>query len=104
MNSEHDTTATVDRELYDEVRDRVHRLELQVTAVRAVVNQGELDYLASIYAASQLLYALLALPDERPGSSEAQHVTALSEQLCEVLDALRAERPEQYKVDAGDDR
>ena len=101
MMIEHDQTATVDRELYDEVRDRVHRLESQVTAVRAVVNKGEPDYYRSIFAASQLLYALLRLPDERPGSWEAPHVAALWEPLCVILDALKAERPEHLKGEDG---
>jgi hypothetical protein len=61
----------------------------------------ESDYYTCILDASRRLYALLALPVERPGAWEAEHVAALAELLCEVLDALKAERPDDYKRDGG---
>lgn len=68
-----------------------------MTGVRAVMNADQPDYLADIYAASERVYALLALPEARPGSWEASHVRALEEPRAEILDALRAERPEHLK-------
>lgn len=92
MHSEQETT---------DLRDRVKRLEDIVTGARAVLSMDQPDYLAAIYEATQLLYALLALPEQRPGCWEAAHVTALGEQLGEVLDALRAERPAWLQHDGG---
>ena len=97
MPSTPDTTETVDRELYEELRAEVHQLRDRLTAIRAVVNANQPAYYCSILDASNLLYALLALPDERPGSWEAPPISALAEPLCEVLDALKAERPEHLK-------
>lgn len=57
------------------------------------------DYLADIYAATDRVYALLRLPDERPGAWKVEHVRALEEPLCQIIDALRAERPGRLKGD-----
>ncbi len=38
--------------------------------------------------AADRLRALLAIPDDRPGAWEAEHVVALGDELRDVLDAL----------------
>ncbi len=43
--------------------------------------------------AADRLRALLAIPDDRPGSWEAVHVEALEDELRDVLDALEGEEP-----------
>ena len=97
MTSTHQERETVDREVYDEMRAEITRLRDVVTGVRTVINVGQPDYLSGIYAGTERLYARLRLPKERPGSWEADHVRALEEPLGEILDALRAERPEPLK-------
>lgn len=98
---QHQHDQTVDRELYDEILEDRGRLRDQATAVKAVVNAGQPDYLAAIYEATGKLYRLLELPQQRPGAWEAPHVEALGEQLGEVLDALKAERPAWLAHDGG---
>ncbi|CAN5922051.1 hypothetical protein BH23ACT10_BH23ACT10_10780 [soil metagenome] len=100
--NDNDMTDPVERDVYDELRAETARLRDRLIAVAAAVNVDEPDYLAGIYAATKALYALLALPDDRPGCWEAAHVTALHEPLCEILDALRAERPDSKSHDRGD--
>ena len=46
-----------------------------------------MDSTTTTTAADQLR-ALLALPDERPGCWEAEHVEALEDELRAILDAL----------------
>ena len=41
--------------------------------------------------AADQLRALLALPDERPGAWESEHIIALEDELRAVLDALEGD-------------
>lgn len=81
MASEHELAA---------LRDRVHHLESQVTAVRAVVNAGP-DYRRRCTDGVVALRALLALPTTRPGSWEAEPVTKLQDELRDVLHTLEGD-------------
>ena len=45
-------------------------------------------------SAADQLRALLALPDERPGAWESEHVIALEDELRAVLDALEGDDQE----------
>ena len=51
------------------------------------------------HTAAQQLRALLALPDERPGCWEADHVIALEDELRAVLDALEGDDQEDHQDD-----
>lgn len=66
-------------------RDRVHHLESQLTAIRAVVDVGEPDRRRRCEDAAATLTGLLAIPDVREGAWESPHVSALDEQLRDVL-------------------
>ena len=69
-------------------RDEIHRLESKLTAVRAVVNSGEPDWRRRCEDAAATLRGLMSLPDDRAGSWEAPHVSALDEPLRDVLAVL----------------
>ena len=49
--------------------------------------------------AARQLRALLALPDERPGAWEAEHIIALEDELRAVLDALEGDDQEDHQDD-----
>jgi hypothetical protein len=83
MDIQHDHAFTV-----DELLDELHKAESKLTAVRAVVNSGEPDWRRRCENAAAALRGLLSLPDERPGSWEAEPVGKLDEPLRDVLALL----------------
>lgn len=87
MASTHETHQTVDPTGdLDYYRNRVHQLEAQIAAVRAVVREP--DYRRRCEDAADALRRLLAVPTDRAGSWEASHVEALDEPLRDILAEL----------------
>lgn len=89
MASTHETHQTVDPTGdLDYYRNRVHQLEAQIVAVRAVVHVGDPDWRRRCETAADALRDLLALPDTRLGAWETRYVGALNEPLRDILAEL----------------
>jgi hypothetical protein len=84
MASEHDS---IDR-LHEELRwhrDKLHLTESMLQAIAALCDQHRG---VEVRGAIDKLHDLLRVPMRRPDASETPHVTALDEQLHEVLELL----------------
>lgn len=75
----------------DALRATVRRLGTRMVAIRAIAASDEPDYQCRCDDAADGLRRLLALPDTRPGSWEAEPIRALDDELRGVVRVLEGD-------------